>query len=90
MKWHVVATREEHFWGHASGVSQEQIYVRRGLLFLLSSQKIVFCFIKILKNSLVLVVELSYHQYKESSNEMLIKALLQNNFLNASLKQRNK
>ena len=36
---------------------------------------------------LVLVVELSYHQYKESSNEMPIKSLLQNDFSNASLQQ---
>ena len=55
MKWHVVETREEHFSGHASGVSQEQVYCAQRSL--LSSQKIVFCFIKIQKNSLVLVVE---------------------------------
>ena len=39
MKWHVVETREEHFSGHASGVSQEQVYCAQRSL--LSSQKIV-------------------------------------------------
>ena len=44
MKWHVVETREEHFSGHASGVSQEQIYCAQRSL--LSSQKNSLLFYK--------------------------------------------
>ena len=44
MKWHVVETREEHFSGHASGVSQEQVYCALGSL--LSSQKNSLLFYK--------------------------------------------
>ena len=42
----------------------------------------------LLPKCLALVVEKSYHQYKEFTNEMPIKALLPNDFLNASSQQR--
>ena len=72
---------------HVTGVSLEEVFC-----FIIKTKRFrkrVFCCMKIWRFSCLqcpkclVMIELSCHQYKESSNEMPIKALLQNDFLNS-------